>query len=182
MHCPPPHLPPHTPSYLPPASSCHSPPAPHPFSYSPYSPPLVLLPLPPTPSLTPPRPPTPSPTPPPPHLIRPPQTPPTLRPCALEPQGCCPPTSPPAPRLSPLQVNQAEARGRRAGMIEKEIAEAQVKAQLANLAEEKEVVQRHRLSAEVLAQLSEKVCLSPAPAPADYSMIQSCIWCPSPPY
>lgn len=42
-------------------------------------------------------------------------------------------------------------------MIEKEVAEAQIKAQLAQLAEEKEVLQRHRLSAELLAQLSDKV-------------------------
>lgn len=58
---------------------------------------------------------------------------------------------------SPLQVIVAEARGRRAGAIDKEIAEATIKAQQASLAEEKEVVHRHRLSAELLAQLSEKV-------------------------
>lgn len=44
-----------------------------------------------------------------------------------------------------------------AGLIEKEVAEAQIKAQLAALEEEKEVVHRQRLSAELLTQLTEKV-------------------------
>ncbi|KAG2438502.1 hypothetical protein HXX76_005053 [Chlamydomonas incerta] len=55
------------------------------------------------------------------------------------------------------QIAAAEARGRRAGMLDKEIAEATIKQQLQVIAEEKEVVSRHRLSAELLAQLTEKV-------------------------
>ncbi|GIL77865.1 hypothetical protein Vretifemale_7333, partial [Volvox reticuliferus] len=55
------------------------------------------------------------------------------------------------------QVAAAEARGRRAGMLDKEIAEATIRQQMAAIAEEKEVVARHRLSAELLAQLTEKV-------------------------
>ena len=51
----------------------------------------------------------------------------------------------------------AEARGRRAGLVEKEIAEAQLKAAQAALAEEKEQVHKHRLSADLLASLSDKV-------------------------
>lgn len=51
----------------------------------------------------------------------------------------------------------AEARGRRAGAIDKEVAEAQIKAAQQAIAEEKEVIHRHRLSADLLAQLSEKV-------------------------
>jgi hypothetical protein len=41
--------------------------------------------------------------------------------------------------------------------MDKDIAEATIRAQLAAIAEEKEVVGRHRLSAELLAQLTEKV-------------------------
>ncbi|EFJ52799.1 hypothetical protein VOLCADRAFT_86130 [Volvox carteri f. nagariensis] len=55
------------------------------------------------------------------------------------------------------QIAAAEARGRRAGMLDKEIAEATIRQQMAAIAEEKEVVARHRLSAELLAQLTEKV-------------------------
>ncbi len=55
------------------------------------------------------------------------------------------------------QIAAAEARGRRAGMLDKEIAEATIKQQLAAIAEEKETVSRHRLSAELLAQLTDKV-------------------------
>ena len=58
---------------------------------------------------------------------------------------------------TPTQIAAAEARGRRAGMLDKEIAEATIKQQLQVIAEEKEVVSRHRLSAELLAQLTEKV-------------------------
>lgn len=55
------------------------------------------------------------------------------------------------------QVVVAEARGRRAGLIEKEVAEAQLAAAARALAEEKEVVHKHRLSADLLAGLSDKV-------------------------
>ncbi|GAX76032.1 hypothetical protein CEUSTIGMA_g3475.t1 [Chlamydomonas eustigma] len=55
------------------------------------------------------------------------------------------------------QVIIAEARGKRAGLIEKEISEAQLKAAQTALAEEKEQVQKHRLSADLLAALSDKV-------------------------
>ena len=55
------------------------------------------------------------------------------------------------------QVVIAEARGLRAGLVEKEVAEAQLKAGLAALAEEKELVHRHRLSADLLASLTDKV-------------------------
>ncbi|MEW5299027.1 MAG: hypothetical protein WDW36_002082 [Sanguina aurantia] len=51
----------------------------------------------------------------------------------------------------------AESRGKRAGLVEKEVAEAQIKAQQAALSEEREVIHRHRLSAELLAGLSEQV-------------------------
>eukprot|EP00967_Tisochrysis_lutea_P109944 scaffold171455_cov18-Tisochrysis_lutea.AAC.1 len=72
----------------------------------------------------------------------------------------------------------AEARGKRLGAIEKEVAEAQMKAQQASLAEEKEelyiaelnklaclnfngaqVVLRHRLSSDILAELADKEML-----------------------
>lgn len=56
-----------------------------------------------------------------------------------------------------VQVLLAEARGKRLGLIDKEIAEAQLKQQLVAISEEKEVLARHRLSADLLAQLSEKV-------------------------
>ncbi|MEW5313364.1 MAG: hypothetical protein WDW38_004936 [Sanguina aurantia] len=55
------------------------------------------------------------------------------------------------------QAAMAESRGKRAGLVEKEIAEAQIKAQQAALCEEREVIHRHRLSAELLANLSEQV-------------------------
>ncbi len=44
-----------------------------------------------------------------------------------------------------------------AGLIEVEVMQAQLKASQAQLNEEKELVQRHRLSADLLAQLSDKV-------------------------
>jgi hypothetical protein len=44
-----------------------------------------------------------------------------------------------------------------AGAIEVEVMQAQLKAAQAQLADEKELVTRHRLSADLLAQLSDKV-------------------------
>ncbi len=58
------------------------------------------------------------------------------------------------------RAGEEHARGKREGLAEKDLVEAQLKAQARALAEERELVSRHRLNAETLTTLSEQVrCL-----------------------